>query len=158
MLTLGLTQALALGAVVVLLVIALWSHIGEASRTFPGFWAGDTQFLSESGLDDMFLQIEKGSSGFFGSLTGGATYDAHLLMSTAAGIICNQGLSIWANFGRGVQRQDTYTCQGTLTFDDPDTAPWPKKVKLELTPRTGTLVVSDGEELLAVLVRGAAGY
>lgn len=158
MLTLGLTQALALGALVLLLVVALWSHLGEGGRTLPGFWAGDPTFLDESGLNDMYLQVEGEETGFFEGLLGGARHDAHLLLATADGIICNQGLTIWANFGRAFRRQDTYTCSAALAFDEPDAAPWPSTVQLELTPRSGTLVVSDGEELLGVLVRGAAGY
>lgn len=144
---LTLVQTFALAVIVVLLVVALWSYIGEPGRFFPGFWRGNQAFLDESGLVDMYLKVEDTPAAWVGR----TSYDAYLVMSTAEGLICNQSVTIRPSFGYAFTRQDLYEGPATLEFDDPEEAPWPEKVTLALSQ--GSLAVHDGNELLALFVR-----
>jgi hypothetical protein len=140
-------KSLALATIVVLLIVVLWGHLGEPQRFFSGFWRGNQGFLDESGLVDMYLKIEDAEPTWFGR----PSYDAYLLMSTAEGIICNQGVTIRPSLGSGITRRDLYEGPATLEFEDSDTSPWPKEVTLALSQ--GSLAIHDGNELLALFVR-----
>jgi len=140
-------QVLALGAVIVLLVLTLWSHIGEPRRILPGFWRGNQTFLDEAGLVDMYLKIEDTDPTWFCS----PTFDSAILMSSEDGILCSQTVAIQASFGYAFTHQDSYEGTAYLTFEDPETAPWPATVTMVVS--AGSLAIHDGEKLLALLVR-----
>jgi len=153
--------ALALALVLVLLIICVATHAGDATRHLPGFWTGETNFLVEGGLENMFLQIEPSSSSLFDRVLGRAKFEAFLFMSTDAGIICNQPITISASFGYGFRRRDEYNCKGRIAPDDLDECPlipetWDGSkypVNLTFSPTKGTLALHDKDRLLAYFVK-----
>jgi hypothetical protein len=147
------SKTFALAIVVILLVICLWSHLGDARRSMGGFWDGESDFLADSDLTHMYLQIEPGSLKGLAAPMGRAEYEAWLVMSTEDGLICNQGLTIALNLGHSFQRKDSYKGTATLTFDDPETAPWPSEVEVVVSPCAGTLAIHNNEDLLAFCCR-----
>ena len=151
---------LILAIVVVLLIVCLSSHVGDAKRHLSGFWVGDPVFLDEAGLKDMYLHIEPAGSGGLLSLLGGSRHEAFLVMATSDGLICNQGVTIRPRFGHGLRRKDTYDCKISLRFDDPDNAPpileEAEHPRLVLSPVDGSLALYDDDHLLAFFYKDTA--
>lgn len=149
-----------LALVVVLLLVLLATHLGEAPRHLEGFWVGEESFLRQSGLEDMYLYVGRAPGGFLSALGGRSNYDAFLVMvGENEGLICNQALQLTARFGWGLCRRDVYTARVRAVADDAATCPLlagDPALTLTLSPTKGTLALDDGGKVLAVFTKDAA--
>lgn len=151
------TQTIIVAVLVVLLITAVWTHLGDPRRNFAGLWLGTPSFNEAALLNDMILHVEPGTSSGLMAPFGGTKYLAYLFMvNTSGDIVCSQPVEIWANFGFGLWRSDEYSCDASLVFpnlseSDTEDAPWPDNVKLEMNTQTGELWVSSDTQRLAVL-------
>lgn len=151
-----------LALVVVLLILCVANHAGDAARHLPGFWVGEADFLQEGGLEDMYLYIQRPCSTLFDRILGKYRFDAFIFMTNSSGIICNQALTLRAGLGHGLWRSDEYTCRARLDLDEPDECPLltagdefneAGRVRIAFSPVKGTLAIYDDDQLLAYLVK-----
>ena len=143
-------------AVVVLLLVCLAGHLGEARRHLAGFWAGDPEFLQEAGLEDMFLFVAPAR----GSLFGKSTHDAFLLMATPDGLICNQQVTLAVRLGHNWRRKEMYSGRAKIAFSDPDQAPEvmldAEKMTLAVEPGAGVMTLTSDDTVLGSFYKDAA--
>lgn len=144
----------ALVLILIILVVVLSPRVREFEKFLSGVWIGESAFLKESGLAELYLYIaprEKSSR------------QGYLVMVDSQGeFVSNQGVEIdyacafkrWmsalkSNFSSS--KVDYCVPCAQITYDD--SAAMPEEMSLGLDVSKGTLTLYDSEKIYAFLVK-----
>ena len=99
-----------------------------------GFWVADDVFCEESDISSMLLYIGPGS-----------TAPGYLVIMDN---VCNQGFEVKIGMNRALS-PTKYSINCDFIFDDEPI--WPQSCHVNIDMATGTMTITSGKELLAVL-------
>ena len=137
---------LAILVVAVILLVALTvPRLRDFERYLEGFWVGDSAFMREAGLTELYLYLSPPEKS-----GGGVRRQGYLLMGGSGRVLSNQSLELTYSdlAGRAWSALDgnaTYRIRGVAIQYD-ETAVLPETLDLVLNPARGTLALNIGEK------------
>lgn len=142
-------------ALLIIVIIIVPYRINDYELFLSGFWTGDSKFLEESGLSDMFIYISPRDDN---------TREGYLVMiDTDGNIITNQNIKInyGSLFGRSLSAlnghfitsdENIYNINSAeFIYDNKNIMPETMNIGVNIT--NGTLALYDDEELYAFFTK-----
>lgn len=137
-----------LGAVIIFVILLVWSIRSIESSLLTGFWKADARFTQESGLITMIIYL--GEPSIVGTRKG------YIIAANDAGLILNNPINI--SFGGGYSLSP-FMCTykeydiNIDWIDEDQPSYFPSRQTLYFYPNLGKLILAHGTEIKAILYK-----